>query len=119
MELKLYQTMFERAPIGLAYCEVILNDKQDIVDLIYIDINNTFKHIYKINKENIHQSKRSEIFPNKTIDVELATHIRTAITGQVKVDFRFYSDLLNRHLKGSIHSLNHNKVLIFLSNSYL
>ncbi len=116
MELKLHQTMFEKAPIGLAYCEVILNDDQNIIDLVYIDVNDTFKHINKINKENIHQSKRSEIFPNKTIDVELATHIRTAITGQVKVDFRFYSDVLNRHLKGSVYGINHNKILIFVSD---
>lgn len=114
MELKLYQTMFERAPIGLAYCEVILNDDQNVIDLVYIDVNDTFKQIYKINRENIHQIKRSEIFPNKIIDVELAAYIKTAITGQVKVDFVFYSNLLNRHIKVNIYNLGHNKILIFV-----
>lgn len=55
MNLEFYQTMFEKAPIGLAYCEAILNEDKHIIDLIYIKVNLTFKDIYRISNVNINR----------------------------------------------------------------
>lgn len=116
MNLEFYQTMFEKAPVGLAYCEAILNDKQEIVDLIYLKVNSKFKDIYRIPNINVENKRRSEIFINKNIDSELAENIDSVIKQNIQVNFEFHSELINRHLKVEIHSTSLNKVFIFVTD---
>lgn len=116
MEHDFYQTMFEKAPIGLAYCEAILSDDKKIVDLIYIHVNSSFKEIYRISNIKIENTKRSKIFKNKQIDRELAENIQIVIQDKIKVNFEFHSELINRHLKVEIHSTSENHVLIFVTD---
>jgi len=116
MDLGFYQTMFEKAPIGLAYCEAILSDDKNIVDLIYIKVNLTFKNIYHITHLNIDNTKRSEIFKDKKIDNELAENIQKVIQNKIQVHFEFHSELINRHLKVEIHSTSENHVFIFVTD---
>ncbi|MHB8096970.1 MAG: hypothetical protein ACYDEI_04900, partial [Erysipelotrichaceae bacterium] len=99
MNLEFYQTMFEKAPVGLAYCEAVLNDNQEIVDLVYLKVNSKFKDIYRISKINIENKKRSEIFKHKNIDKELAENIDIVIKQNKQVNFEFHSAIINRHLK--------------------
>ena len=116
MNLEFYQAMFEKAPVGLAYCEAILNDEQEIVDLIYLKVNSKFKDIYRISKIDIENKKRSYIFKNKNIDKELAENINKVIKQNKQVNFEFHSELINRHLKVEIHSTSLNKVFIFVTD---
>lgn len=116
MNLEFYQAMFEKAPVGLAYCEAILNDEQEIVDLIYLKVNSKFKDIYRISKIDIENKKRSYIFKHKNIDKELAENINKVIKQNKQVNFEFHSELINRHLKVEIHSTSLNKVFIFVTD---
>jgi len=116
MNLEFYQTMFEKAPVGFAYCEAVLNDNQEIVDLVYLKVNSKFKDIYRISKINIENKKRSEIFNHKNIDKELAENIGIVIKQNKQVNFEFHSELINRHLKVEIHSTFLNKVFIFVTD---
>lgn len=108
--------MFESAPLGLAYCEAILNDEQEVIDLVYIQVNTKFKQIYRITNISIENKRRSEIFLNKQIDKELAENIDIVVKQNIQVNFEFHSELINRHLKVEIHSLSENKVFIFLTD---
>lgn len=116
MDLEFYQTMFEKAPIGLAYCEAILNEDKKIVDLIYIKVNSFFKDIYRISNIKIDHTKRSKIFKDKHIDKELAENIQKVIQDKIQVNFEFHSELINRHLKVEIHSTSKNHVFIFVTD---
>lgn len=116
MNLEFYQTMFEKAPVGLAYCEAVLNDNQEIVDLVYLKVNSKFKDIYRISNINIENKKRSEIFKHKNIDKELAENIGIVIKQNKQVNFEFHSELINGHLKVEIHSTFLNKVFIFVTD---
>ena len=116
MDLEFYQTMFEKAPIGLAYCEAILNEDKHIIDLIYIKVNSSFKDIYRISNVNINNTKRSEIFIDKQIDKELAENIQKVIQDRIQVNFEYHSELINRHLKVEIHSTSENQVFIFVTD---
>lgn len=116
MNLEFYKTMFESAPLGLAYCEAILNDEQEVIDLVYIQVNTKFKQIYRITNISIENKRRSEIFLNKQIDKELAENIDIVVKQNIQVNFEFHSELINRHLKVEIHSLSENKVFIFLTD---
>lgn len=116
MDLEFYQTMFEKAPIGLAYCEAVLNEDKHIIDLIYIKVNSSFKDIYRISTVNINNTKRSEIFIDKQIDKELAENIQKVIQDRIQVNFEYHSELINRHLKVEIHSTSENQVFIFVTD---
>lgn len=116
MNLELYQTIFEKASMGFAYCEVILNDKQEIIDLNFIKVNDKFKEILHINNLEINNTKQSEIFKNKKIDQELVDILKQVLKRQDNTTFDYHSELLNRHLRIEIHLIENNHVLIFLTD---
>ncbi len=77
-----HRILFENMMEGLAYCQMIYDDKGDPVDWIYLDVNTAFEHLTGI--KDVVGKKVTEIFTNiKEITPELfEIYGRVASSGQ-------------------------------------
>lgn len=116
MEKELFHQILEIAPIGYAYCEVILDENQKFVDIRYLSVNNTFKVNMGVENTDIIGEKRSEIFIQDDADFEWINNFSKVLIKHSNHSFKLFSNLANKHLKIDLFCPSKNRLVIFLSD---
>jgi PAS domain S-box-containing protein len=105
-----FRSLFQNLPLGLAHCEVILQDGQ-AQDWIYLDVNDAFHRI--IGRENFTGRRVSETIPNlRELNPEVFEYYgRVARTGQ-PVSYEYFAKAFNKWLAVSVFSLRPRHIVV-------
>jgi len=96
MKPSFYQRMLELVPVGYAFCEAVLDNNQNVVDFLYVDVNQSFKSILGLDNVEIIGKKRSELFKSDESDVTWAENFKDVLKNQSHRSFKLYSKILNK-----------------------
>ncbi|HET6784830.1 MAG TPA: PAS domain S-box protein [Erysipelotrichaceae bacterium] len=116
MKPSFYQKMLELVPVGYAFCEAVLDNHQNIVDFLYVDVNQSFKTILGLNNVEIIGKKRSELFSSDETDVQWAENFKDVLKNQSHRSFKLYSKIINKHLKIDLYSPEKYKIAMFMTD---
>ena len=61
---KKYRSLFSQMLNGFAYCKIVLDDKNQPVDFIYLEINEAFEKLTGLKKEDVLNKKVTEAIPD-------------------------------------------------------
>jgi PAS domain S-box-containing protein len=92
-----YRLLFTEMEQGIAVHEVIYNDKNEVVDYRFIDINPAYERITGITKEIALNKRVREILPNVE-DYWIETFGKVAVTG-IPIHYENTSAELNKHFE--------------------
>lgn len=116
MKPSFYQRMLELVPVGYAFCEAVLDNDQNIVDFLYVDVNQSFKSILGLDNVEIIGKKRSELFSSDETDVQWAENFKDVLKNQSHRSFKLYSKIINKHLKIDLYSPEKYKIAMFMTD---
>jgi len=97
MEEKIMQEVLQQAPFGYAYHKILLNERGEAKDYIFLDINPAFEEMTGLKKEAILGKKVTEVLPgirNGSFDW-VDFYGRVALTGE-RHEFIQYAEPLGR-----------------------
>lgn len=116
MKPSFYQKMLELVPVGYAFCDAVLDNNQNIVDFLYVDVNQSFKSILGLDNVEIIGKKRSELFSSDETDVQWAENFKDVLKNQSHRSFKLYSKIINKHLKIDLYSPEKYKIAMFMTD---
>ncbi len=116
MKPSFYQRMLELVPVGYAFCEAVLDNNQNVVDFLYVDVNQSFKSILGLDNVEIIGKKRSELFTSDESDVNWAENFKDVLKNQSHRSFKLYSKIINKHLKIDLYSPDKYKIAMFMTD---
>jgi len=116
MKPSFYQQMLELVPVGFAFCEAVLDNDHNIIDFLYVDVNQSFKSILGLDNIEVIGKKRSELFSSDESDASWADNFRDVLKNQSHRSFKLYSKIINKHLKIDLYSPEKFKIAMFMTD---
>jgi len=100
-----YRSLFEHMLNGLAYCQMLLDEKNAPVDFVYLEVNDAFERLIGLKKQEVIGKKATEAIPSiKDTHPELFNlYGNAALTGK-ETQFDLYFTPLDRWLSISVYS---------------
>jgi len=116
MKPSFYKQMLELVPVGFAFCEAILDENKNVIDFLYVDVNQSFKSILGLGNVDIIGKKRSELFSRDESDASWAENFRDVLENQSHRSFKLFSKVINKHLKIDLYSPEKYKIAMFMTD---
>jgi PAS domain S-box-containing protein len=112
-----YRPLFDNMLDGFAYCKIILDEKNQPTDFIYIDVNSAFEKLTGLNKEDVIGKRVTEVMPGiKEVHPELFDiYGEVALAGK-ETKFEIYFEPLGIWLSISAYSLSRGYFVIMFEN---
>lgn len=100
MEEKIMQEILRQAPFGYAYHKILLNERGEAKDYIFLDVNPAFEAMTGLKRDNILGKRVTEVLPGirKGGFDWVAFYDKVALTGE-RQEFTQYAELLQRWYK--------------------
>lgn len=99
--IDIYKHLFEKSPLGYAIHKIVLNEKKEPVDYVFIDINHSFEVWTGLKRENVIGKKVTELI--KGIENDKFNWIKfygdIALNEERSEEFEQYSEKLKRYYK--------------------
>lgn len=108
--------MLELVPVGFAFCEAILDENKNVIDFLYVDVNQSFKSILGLGNVDIIGKKRSVLFSRGESDASWAENFKNVLENQTHRSFKLYSNVINKHLKIDLYSPEKYKIAMFMTD---
>ncbi len=112
-----YALMLHNAPFGFANHRIELNDKGEVIDFVFLDVNPIFEELFGLKAKEVINQKATNILPALVPDSEnwikfygdLAIYEKSA-------DFEQYAETLGRRLKIHAHGYRKNHFYILITD---
>lgn len=100
MDIQIYKNMFDKSPLGFAIHKVILDEKGNPVDYIFLDVNPSFERLTGLKMKDIIGKKVTEVLPGIEKDSFnwIKTYGELALNGG-ELEFEQYSTPLKKYYK--------------------
>lgn len=103
MKNNLYKNLIQNAPFGYSCIKALCNEKEEIYDFSFVEINHTFETLLLLSQEETINKSLSALFPVFT-SAHFPQLVSMAIKGGSE-NFEFYSPFLNKYFKVQVSSL--------------
>lgn len=100
MNINIYEDLILNGPFGFAYHKVVLDDEKNVIDYIFLDMNEKFESMTGFNREEILNKRVSEVLPGireERFDW-ISFYGKVAMNGETH-DFTEYSEELGKWYK--------------------
>ncbi|MBI9104304.1 MAG: PAS domain S-box protein [Spirochaetales bacterium] len=107
-----FHSLFKNINVGVALHEIVLNDKGEPIDFVYLDVNPLYEEITTLKKDAIIGKRGLEVIPNleqKWIDL----YGKVALTGE-SVSVTDHSDFLDKYWDVKAYSPAKNQFAVVL-----
>jgi PAS domain S-box-containing protein len=100
-----YRALFENMLTGFAYCRIVVDDREQPVDFVYLEVNSVFEKITRLRRDRIIDKRFTEVLPRiQDSDFDwIGFYGRVALGGEVARVER-YSEFLGRWYSVSAYS---------------
>jgi len=105
MPVDFYKGLIEHAPLGFFLCRVLVDEKEELLDYEFIEINQAFEKLVGLPMAEVIGKKRSEVFTEtrENFNYWLSLYGGTALTGEAK-EVREYSHTLGGYYREYVYS---------------
>lgn len=100
MDIQIYKKMFDKSPLGYALHKVIVDEKGNPIDYIFLDVNPAFERLTGLKVNNVIGKKVTEVLPG--IEQDSFNWIKTYGELSIKggeLEFEQYSTPLKKYYK--------------------
>ena len=112
---KYYQQFFDNPLTGFALCEIIIDNKGEPVDFIYLDVNQAFENFTGFKKEDVLNKKVSDILPLEEVAEIIKIYGKVALTGEsAYIEYPIPS--LNKYYQIAAFSPEKNQFIAFFTD---
>ncbi len=96
MNKNFYKDILDNSPLGYAYHKVLVDEKGEPVDFVFLDVNETFSKLTGLKKSDVINRKATEVLPgiNRRKPNWIKVYGEIALSG-TESDFEGYSNTFN------------------------
>lgn len=113
-----YRSLFMNMKTGYAYYQLIYDDKQNPVNLKFIEVNEAFLKFFRVTNNEIVGKNHCDVFPNSSkviIDTIRKNKKKLFKGGNVQID-EFYSDDYHKWFEIAIYSPKENEIVTIITD---
>lgn len=113
-----YHSLFMHMDSGFSYFKAIYNNENELIDVIYEEVNDTYEKMLGYKKEEIVGKKFTEIYSeNKEESKQILDLIAKVLTKEASIHLEeFYSETLKKWYNTSIYSPEKDHIAILISD---
>lgn len=109
-----FRTLVSQMQLGLAVHQIVLNEKGEPVDYLFLDVNPAYERVTGLKRERIIGKSVMEVLP-KTEKFWIETYGRVALTGE-SISFENYSGELGRYYNVTAYKNRENEFAVLVED---